>query len=108
MKIDQMENFLHELWGMKLGEWAKKYYRGIDAYNTSYSGVNADDFLDCWMQFDILGVAMVIARRGPRPYLYNQHPDKLASDGHSELVKELVQEAKEHYSIYVNELSHLK
>ncbi len=94
MQIDHIEGFLGDLWGAPhLGDWAKKYYRAIDAYNTSYSGIKADDFLDCWIQFDILGLAKVLDKHHtPRPYSFNENPEKKASEGHSELVKELVRE----------------
>ena len=104
MQIDQMEGFLKDIWGMQLGNWAKNYYRAIDAYNTSYSGVKIDDFIDCWMLFDMLGVAQVLAKRAPRPYSFNENPGKQASVGHSELIKELIAEAMSYYSNNSNAL----
>ncbi len=77
-----MEGFLKDIWGMQLGDWAKKYYRAINAYNVAYEGVKIDDFIDCWMLFDLLGVARVLAKRAPRPYSFNENPDKMASIGH--------------------------
>ena len=68
-----MEDLLHATWGMKLGDWAKLYFQSIDAYNSSYSGVKADDFLDCWVLFDLLGVAKVIRKH----YSFIPGPDRL-------------------------------
>ncbi len=36
------------------------YYYLVDNYNMSYSGVNMEDFLDCWMQYDMLALVEVM------------------------------------------------
>lgn len=38
-----------------MGEFAKKYWRAVNAYDKSYQGVKAADFLVCWIQFDDIG-----------------------------------------------------
>lgn len=50
----KMGAFLQEQWKFNPGEWAIKYWRAIEAYNTkSTGGIRAEDFLDCWKAWDI-------------------------------------------------------
>ncbi len=65
MNIDQIEGFLKDNWGMELGDWARKYFRAVDAYNQSYSGIKADDFLDCNMLIDLVVMKKVLDSRNP-------------------------------------------
>ncbi len=57
-----MGGFLEKLWGEKLEDeqFATGYYYFVDNYNTSYKGVNMEDFLDCWMQYDMLALVEVL------------------------------------------------
>ncbi len=54
LPAEKMGAFLQEQWKFNPGDWAIKYWSGIQAYNTkSTGGIRAEDFLDCWKAWDI-------------------------------------------------------
>lgn len=44
--------FLTKMWGGVPHDWAKKYWRGMNAFNTGHVGVSADDYVECWIKWD--------------------------------------------------------
>ena len=56
----RLADFLHTQWGFNPGaEWAKKYWHAINAYNKTYQGIKVEDYLECWIMFDRMGVEML-------------------------------------------------
>lgn len=53
---DRTAEFLTHRWGGVPHDWAKKYWRGMNAFNTSHEGVSADDYLECWILWDTMAM----------------------------------------------------
>ena len=55
--VPMMKNFCEELWKLPVdNKWATIYWTGCNAYNTTYLGVNLEDFMDCWVEWDVLAI----------------------------------------------------
>ena len=52
IQATEMGAFLQEYWGFNPGEWAIKYWEGINALDKGYQGISPKDFVDCWISFD--------------------------------------------------------
>ena len=70
LQVEQMGSFLQAAWNFNPGEWGVKYWHAINAYNSSYGGITADDFLDCWMHFDMVALTRVRPPGHPKAFNY--------------------------------------
>ena len=52
LQEDEMSGFHRDFWGVDKGEWGKKQWRLINAYNKNYQGIKPSDFLEVWMMVD--------------------------------------------------------
>ncbi len=52
LQEDRIVDFLTRMWGGVPPDWAKKYWKGMNAFNTNNEGVSADDYLECWIMWD--------------------------------------------------------
>ena len=61
LQDNEMHPFLSEMWGKEHAppaDWAKRYWRAMNAYNKEYQGIKAVDFIDCWYDFDKAALTM--------------------------------------------------
>ena len=42
--------------GHNPGDWGRKYWQAMNAYDKSYTGVSASDFINCWVAWDDQGL----------------------------------------------------
>ena len=56
LQEERIVEFLTKMWGGAPHDWAKKYWKGINALNSSYEGVSADDYIECWIMWDKMGM----------------------------------------------------
>lgn len=77
MSEDRATEFLTKRWGGCPHEWAKKYWRGMNAFNTNQEGVSADDYVECWILWDTKAFEDFYAEAKQSDYRFNpENPNK--------------------------------
>ena len=93
-----MPVFLKAMWGMDMPEsFCGNYWDAIDAYDSSYQGVKAADFVECWHLFDY--AALDISRNGgvgeQVVWRYDSEKEREKADEYAELERKMAMAIKE-------------
>ena len=95
----EMEPFLKELWKHDFGEWARKYWRAMNAFDHTTQGISAEDFTTCHVFLDKIGFDDFYKPRDPNAaaagsdfkYFHNYGgPDKPRGEGFDAKVQEII------------------
>lgn len=71
----RLHDFCQTQWGFNPGqEWGEKYWKAINAYDSTYEGIKVEDYLECWIYFDRKGVEMLFTPDKKFPY-YKYDPE---------------------------------
>ena len=99
---EQMASFLRELWKLPIEQdYADKYFRLVNGFNTDYTGIKKEDMLTCWKQIDLLALTQVLSESAPAQpgpsYTHNENPGKTTKEGFSELENIAIEVIKNFY-----------
>ena len=75
LKEERTPEFLTKQWCGVPHDWALKYWKGMNAFNSSHEGVSADDYIECWIMWDKMAMDFYTKECGD--YRFNpENPEK--------------------------------
>ena len=93
---DQIGKFFHQYWGSDLGDWGKKYWRAVNAYDSSYEGIKPEDFVDCWILWDRQCMDFFSEPDLKEEFVLKQNIEH--ADNFEELRNDIVKDIRNHWS----------
>ena len=93
---DQIGGFLQQYWGSDMGDWGKKYWRAVSAYDSSYEGIKPEDFVECWIDWDRQGMDFFSEPDVKEEFVPKQNIEH--ADNFEELRNDIVKDIRNHWS----------